>query len=421
MGFVANRATLHWALALAAGAALLFAACSDSDDATGFYAEITVEVEPEADDPLARIGAATRGGGSIRWWYAAPDHWRWEIETTGPSIDAGTLLTGSDGNTQWGYDDRSNVYRAEEAYVLPDGLVLSPTFSAPVGPANAESIEAFMEQWRARGADTDVRLGGEETVLGRRTQIVEIRPAWSSGSSSAATAPSGGEQAAPPVEGVASSGGVVRISIDPERMFVMRWAVDGEGGGQSYSAEITALEYGEPIAETLFAFEPPLGAREISASESGGGCRTTLGGPGFGVPAGLLRPSYLPAGYGSGGSGAESGAVGCSLVAAWALLENGDDGYVLLRQRIRAGGVPSALRTGDPVKVNGRDGYQSEEDGVARLVWADGEIVAQLTSNALSLAELLRIAESTEVAATTAAPGAVTPALSSVAGLSAAP
>ena len=391
-----------WAVTPALAFMLLVAsfvlACTADEPADlgrSFYAEIAVEVEPQADDPLARIGVATEGGGAIRWWYAGPDRWRWEIETTGPAIDAGTLLTVFDGEHEWGYDDRSNAYQRADPPELPAGLVRSPIFSAPVGPANAESIEAFMEQWRERGSDTNVRLGGEEAVLGRRTQIVEIRPAWSSGSSSAATASTEGEKAAPSVEGAALAGGVVRVFIDPERMFIMRWAVDGEGGGQSYSAGITALEYGEPIDEALFAFESPPGAREVSASDSGSGCRTALGGLGFGVPAGFLRPSYLPAGYGSSASGAESGADGCSLVAAWALMESVDDGYVLLRQRIRAGGVPAALRTGEAVQVSGHDGYRSEEeDGVARLVWFDGEIVAELTSNALPATELLRIAES---------------------------
>ena len=258
-----------------------------------------------------------------------------------------------------------------------------------------------MEQWRERGPDTDVRLGGEETVLGRRTQIVELRPAWRSGASSAATAPSEGEEAAPPVDGAASSGGVVRVLIDPERMFIMRWAVDGEGGGQSYSAEVTALEYGEPIDEVLFAFEPPPDAREVSAPDSGGGCSgMTLGGLGFGVPASFLRPSYLPSGHGSSASGAESGADGCGPVATWALLEDGDGGYVLLRQRVRADGVPAALRTGEAVRVGGHDGFASQDAGVVQLVWAEGEIVAQLTSNALSLEELLRIAESAALVAT---------------------
>ena len=162
------------------GCGALAAGCNSNDDADtrGFYAEVRVDVEPQVDDPAARTGAAD-GGGVIRWWYAAePDRWRWEIETGGSPIDRGTLTTVFDGEEYWSYDDRSNTYERSDPPAVPPGTVLPPTFSAPVGPVNVESVEAFMEQWRERGTDSEVRLGGEETVLGRSTQIVEIRPAW---------------------------------------------------------------------------------------------------------------------------------------------------------------------------------------------------------------------------------------------------
>ncbi|MBW7934737.1 MAG: hypothetical protein H3C62_14250, partial [Gemmatimonadaceae bacterium] len=213
------------------GCAALATGCSSSDagETRGFYAEVRVEVEPQSDDPLARTGPS-ESGGVIRWWYAPePGRWRWEIEAGGSPIDGGTLTTVVDGEEYWSYDDRSNTYQRTDAPALPPGTVLPPTLSTPVGPANVESVEAFMEQWRDRGTDSAVQHGGEETVLGRSTQIVEIRPVWHS-SSGSAEAPAPGEQPAP-AEELAASGGVVRAYIDPERMFVMRWTVDGEGGG----------------------------------------------------------------------------------------------------------------------------------------------------------------------------------------------
>ena len=136
----------------------------------------------------------------------------------------------------WEYDDRSNTYRRGTLVVVPDWVGLLPTFSARVGPADAESIDALIEQWRERGDHPEVGLAGEATLLGRRTQIVEIRP---------------------------PGGGVVRAFVDPERMFIMRWAGDGDGGGQSYSSEVTALEYDTEIDAGRFTFDPPPGAREV--------------------------------------------------------------------------------------------------------------------------------------------------------------
>ena len=71
------------ATALLAVAALVVACSSPAEPGGGvrFYAEVATAIEPDRDDPLTRIGAETEGGGTIRWWYQAPDRWRWEIET----------------------------------------------------------------------------------------------------------------------------------------------------------------------------------------------------------------------------------------------------------------------------------------------------------------------------------------------------
>ena len=256
-------------------AATLALACSSADEPArtpGFYAEVAVEVEPSPDDPLARFGVA-EGRSVIRWWYAPdPVRWRWEIETVGTIIDDGVALTVVNEMDFWEYDDRSNTYRRGTLVVVPDGVMLLPTFSAPVGPANAETIDALIEQWRERGDHPEVGLAGEATLLGRRTQIVEIRP---------------------------PGGGVVRAFVDPERMFIMRWAVDGEGGGQSYSSEVTALDYDTELDASRFTFDPPPGAREVEApyAQSCSSSSGPLGGASFPAKPGFLRPAYAPAGY----------------------------------------------------------------------------------------------------------------------------
>ena len=93
------------------------------------------------------------------------------------------------------------------------------------------TIHYFIDQWRERSGYPEVDLAGEETLLGRTTQIVELRH---------------------------PSARVVRVSIDPERMFIMRWAVDAEDGRQSYRAEVTALSYDAEIDASRFNFDPRL-------------------------------------------------------------------------------------------------------------------------------------------------------------------
>ena len=177
-------------------------------------------------------------------------------------------------------------------------------------------VDGLIAQWRERGDEPEVTLASETTLLDRHTRIVEVRD---------------------------PSGSVARPFVDPERMFIMRWAVEAGGCGQSYRAEVTALDFGAEIDAARFTFEPPRGAREAEAEDT----RACSGasGPMDGAPpaprgAGFLQPAYAPPGYQTVGTGSESGAGGCGPVAVWALLEVADGRVILLRQRLRPGGMP---------------------------------------------------------------------------------
>ena len=350
-------------------ATLSFACISDHETARnlGFYAAVAVEVEPRPGDPLARFESGGEGS-VIRWWYAPdPARWRWEFQTTGTGIDDGVLLTVASGDDSWEYDDRTNVYRRGVFAGFPDGVVVSPIFSAPVGPAHAATVDALMAQWRERGVAPEVALAGEATLLGRRTQIVELR----------------------------APGGVTRAFVDPERMFIMRWAVDATDGGQSYHAEVTALEHGTEIDAARFTFEPPAGARE-GASQPAESCSgSSFLGASFPAEPGFLAPAYTPARYRPVGVGHESGASGCDPVAVWVLLEGADGGAILLRQRLRPGGLAPLESSWQAVDSSLDDAYSRySKDGILSLLWRAGDVVALLQADAASLDELVRIAES---------------------------
>ena len=286
------------------------------------------------------------------------------------------LLSVADGSDWWAYDDRSNSYQRQTIGGMLAGIPSPLSFSAPVGPANVESIDAFIEQWRERGGDLEVDLAGEATVLGRRTQIVELRH---------------------------PAGGLTRVFIDPERMFIMRWAVDGEAGRQSYRVEIAALHYDTDIDASRFTFEPPPGAREAPGASNVESCSSSIGPVGLGGEAafppapGFLRPSYAPPGYHSTSAGGEDGPAGCGRVAAWTVLEAPEGGYILLRQRFRPGGIPQSARAWQAVDSDLADAYRHTANGVVSLLWREGDIVALLGTDSVSFEELLRIAESAEL------------------------
>lgn len=352
----------------------IWLSCSTDDGSPrveGVYAKITVEVEPSPDDPLDRL----RPAGSrtvIRWWYTLePVRWRWEIEGSGTVIDDGTSLTVFDGGESWGYDDRLNVYQRGLFPELPAGAVPSPLFSAPVGPANAETVEAFIERWR-EGSGVPVVRAGEAMILGVQTQIVEI--------------------GSPPA-------GISRVFVDPERMFIMRWAVEGAPGRQSYRAEVTMLDHSAEIDASRFTFDPPPGAVEVQAVD---GCSSSVssdGGSPFHSVRGFFRPSYAPPGYRSEGGGSAGSDLGdCRIVAAWSLLESSDEAYILLYQRVRAGGIPQAVRSWERLDSDLGEVYYHSEGGIVRLVWGAADVVALLETNSATVEELLLIAESAELA-----------------------
>ncbi len=72
----------------------------------------------------------------------------------------------------------------------------------------------------------------------------------------------------------------------------------------------------------------------------------------------------------------------------------GGDSYILPQPSLRAGGAPEALRHGAPVELDGRAAYRQQEDGLTRLVWSDGDIVALLEAGALPFEGLFRVARS---------------------------
>ncbi len=308
----------------------------------------------------------------VRWWYALdPVRWRWEIEGIGSIIDDGTSLTVSDGNDSWSHDDRLNVYQRGVFQELPDGVVLSPIFSAPVGPANVSTIDEFIERWRDVDEMREAVRAGEETILDRRTEVVEIR--------------------SPP-------GGSVRAYIDPERMFIMRWAAVGEAGRQSLHAEVTTLDYDADIDVSRFTFDPPPGAREIEAVDGCSFTGSSGGGGAYHSERGFLRPSYAPPGYRSGSGGSQGSHLGdCRVVATWSLLESSDEAYILLYQRLRASGIPQTVRAWERVESDLGDVFQQSENGTVRLVWRADDVVALLEANSVTVQELLRIAQSAEL------------------------
>ena len=317
---------------------------------------------------------------TLRWWYAAKlDRWRWEIESTGTSLLGSSLIAVFDGRELWQYDGRSDTYTRTTPPPYPDGTIPLPTaLSLPFGPSNTATAEEFIALF-GRVAEY-ITVTGNERVLGRDATVIEYGPTWRTSDGS----------------GLQRSGGTGRLWLDAERQFILRHVTDGGDVAQSAEITVTTIEYGRPIPAERVVFVPPPGAREQPTTTSRS-CSSSSGGAGQGgiwVPPGFLRPSYLPHGYSTSSSSSESGRD-CTTAGMEAVLAaEGGNGYILLQQSLRAGGIPEALRYGAPVEFDGREAYRQQEEGLTRLVWSDGDIVALLEADALPFEELFRVARS---------------------------
>ena len=177
----------------------------------------------------------------------------------------------------------------------------------------------------------------------------------------------------------------------------MRRAYEVDAGGEAIGSEVTALEYDTEHDPRRFSVLPPAGAREVAAAGAGScaGSAGPVGAGSFPPQPGFLHPAYAPGGYRSLAAGTEAGAGGgCAPVAVWAVLEGPGGARLVLRQRLRPGGLPRSVGSWHTVDAGLDDAHGDARGGVRRLVWRDGDVVALLEAEALPLAELIRIARS---------------------------
>lgn len=343
------------AVATAFGIAALIDDGGGDDDAAArppFYLEARI-VAQSSDSALGEDAVSL-----LRQWSDG-SRVRYEIERIEPPMQANLLLIVSDGSRVTNFDDARLTYSTAD---IPGGRgPIPPGVSALVGPTFGRDLDELL------AALPDARVAGEERVLGRDTTVVAF-------------------------------GESNRVWIDNETNFALRH-VSEDGGG--FTAEVTTLDLDPPaFGDELFRFDPPPGSVEQRPDDSGS-CPVSTFTTGSGTvefEPGFFEPGYIPPGYVVVQRGSEGGSSGCEPVAVEAMLRGGGDRgapYLYVEQRRRAGGVPEALRSGDPVTIRGGiEAYRSTVSDVRRLVWAEGDVVVSLRAGALPAGELVRIAES---------------------------
>lgn len=226
-----------------------------------FYLEASITVIDDRDG-AAHAEVTTQ----VRWWSESTDRWRWEIDQSGADDSSGGgAISLSDGETVWFYSLQTNSYQRRQPFALPETFVATP-FPASVlfGPANQATLDDLAAEFLSR-AD-DVVLASSDEVLGVETALLEYRPTWRSSSSTATLDASGSQTGTVAAD---DSGGVGRMWVDEDRMFILRHEIDDGSNMQYALVEVTRVDFDTAFDDDRFEFAPPEGATEEQSDGRG--------------------------------------------------------------------------------------------------------------------------------------------------------
>jgi outer membrane lipoprotein-sorting protein len=273
----------------------------------------------------------------MRGWYESPLRTRWDYGAYGFPVTANRVLIQTEKESIY-WEPRNSTYQRQ---AMPPDAVLRPgpmpfMSNIAIGPD-----VSYLQEKRPQPLRT-------ETILGRPANYYEV---------------------ADP-----GSPETMRYWIDQEYKFVLKQVRDSRDTTQRFIAEITKVEFDQPLSPSYFDFPAPKSARKVPSALV------------FDMP--FLSPNYFPESFlvnGAGSGGGGSFDMGGGRTEKKSV--SGPNGEIAIEQSTLDARAPAL--SGTPTKVQNRPAVTT-----ANSVTFDVATIRIKISGSAPLDELLKIAES---------------------------
>jgi hypothetical protein len=361
----------------------------------------------EGYPPAANSYLNTRQS-EVRFAVRDQSHYRVEIQTLQPALEAGTRTIIVNGDQMWVYDSRTNtaatypVPSIDPASTAPDPSgVLNEVLlqgndlrgvqggSVPVMPDPSSTIDAYLAALQKapapKGVTRSAAIVGHDTLLGHPVDVIDYGPYY---------------------DGLGST----RLWVDTEHPFLLKseeqYGQAPAGAGDMPNDvlyRVTAINFGTGPSDSdlqpSFPVKPIAIERAPNLSTGQMNMGETIPAPFLSAPApdtSVFQVACDPWSFRQEGPsyyGTQSTQQLFLSQHSECSAPVGAGPYVMVRQHIQVAGMPSALQTGSSTTINGCSIWSGTfPDG---QTWANldvGQVAIQVTSNALSADQLTQYA-----------------------------
>lgn len=321
-------------------------------------------------------------------------HWRVNVHVVSLAIDSHDQTIVSDGHQVVTYSTLSN-----HAFRLSNGVQQSLfVLSALLGSHGAavSTTTANYIRFAKSNPKVKVRSLGQTQLLGRTTDVLQISPIGFTSTGSC----SGPRDCASKEKGY----GRAKVWLDHEHGVVLRYEESGtsrlSGAAHGYRYLVTSITFGSGPSNVDLAYVPPVAVADTPRNQSGSSSGNSSGSGSamqFQAPPGFVavgQPTVQGAtlslrGAGNGEEWLSSGTV----FATGIFRGSPQQGFLYIKERIRALGLPAELMTGEVHAAGDCSVWTGTfADGLRWLAMMRGKIAILVVANKLSRADLVHYA-----------------------------